>query len=263
MEVGSATSPLLEVAHLAKSFGGVRAVIDCNFTVNPGSVVGLIGPNGAGKSTVIELVSGFLSSDSGTIVFHGEAVQGKPAHQIATRGLIRTFQTPREWGGLTVMDNLLLAADQQGRTAIWKAFFARRSLKSAEAADRVRAREILSRFRLSQMRDEFAGSLSGGQKRLLEFARIAMRKPSLVLLDEPGAGVNPVLQRDIEEAILELKDEGVTVLLVEHNLGFVERACSNVVVMAAGATIAEGSLAQLREMPHVIDAYLGEVEVGV
>lgn len=261
--MGSASGTLLEVTHLAKSFGGVRAAVDCNFTVRAGSVVGLIGPNGAGKSTVIEMLSGFLRPDSGTITFRGEAVQGKPAHQIAARGMIRTFQTPREWGGLTVMDNLLLAADQKGRNTVWRALFTRRALKAAEAADRVRARDILNRFGLGHMRDEFAGSLSGGQKRLLEFARIAMRQPSLVLLDEPGAGVNPVLQRDIEEAILELKDQGVTVLLVEHNLPFVERACSNIVVMAAGVTIAEGSLAELREMPAVVDAYLGEVEVGV
>ncbi|MDQ6876602.1 MAG: ABC transporter ATP-binding protein [Candidatus Dormibacteraeota bacterium] len=250
----------LEVAHVAKSFGGVRAVVDGWLSVPKGTTVGLIGPNGAGKSTMIEMISGFLAADGGKIILDGEEIQGKPAHQVAERGLIRTFQTPREWRGLTVMENMLLAADQKGRDAAWRAIFNRRRLKAAEQADRTRARELLERFGLLALRDEFAGSLSGGQKRLLEFARIAMRSPRMVLLDEPCAGVNPVLQRNIEEAIVGLQQDGITVLLVEHNLPFVERACNDIYVMAMGTTIAQGSLADLRKVPVVIDAYLGEVE---
>ncbi len=253
---------LLEVSHLAKSLGGVRAVVDCTFSVRKGTAVGLIGPNGAGKSTVIEMVSGFISPDSGKIVYAGEEVQGKPSHRIAARGLIRTFQLPREWQGLTVMENMLLAADQKGRDEVWRALFTRGKLKTAQQVDRVRARSLLERFGLFARRDEFAGSLSGGQKRLLEFARIAMRAPRMVLLDEPCAGVNPVLQKNIEEAIVGLQRDGITVLLVDHNLPFVERACSNIYVMAQGRTIAAGSLAELRQMPAVIDAYLGEVAVS-
>jgi len=250
----------LEVAHVAKNFGGVRAVVDGWLSVPKGTTVGLIGPNGAGKSTMIEMISGFLAPDSGKIILAGEEIQGKPAHQVAERGLIRTFQTPREWRGLTVMENMLLAADQKGRDAAWRAIFARRKLRAAEQLDRARARELLERFGLLALRDEFAGSLSGGQKRLLEFARIAMRSPRVVLLDEPCAGVNPVLQRNIEEAIVGLQQDGITVLLVEHNLPFVERACQDIYVMAQGTTIAKGSLAELRKVPAVIDAYLGEVE---
>ncbi|HEY8735797.1 MAG TPA: ABC transporter ATP-binding protein [Candidatus Dormibacteraeota bacterium] len=250
----------LEVTHVAKNFGGVRAVVDGWLSVPKGTTVGLIGPNGAGKSTMIEMISGFLAPDSGKIILAGEEIQGKPAHQVAERGLIRTFQTPREWRGLTVMENMLLAADQKGRDAAWRAIFARRKLRAAEQLDRARARELLERFGLLALRDEFAGSLSGGQKRLLEFARIAMRSPRVVLLDEPCAGVNPVLQRNIEEAIVGLQQDGITVLLVEHNLPFVERACQDIYVMAQGTTIAEGSLAELRKVPAVIDAYLGEVE---
>ena len=254
---------ILEVSHLAKSFGGVRAVVDCSFSVRLGTAVRLIGPNGAGKSTAIEMVSGFLAPDSGTIVFDGQEVQGRPPHRIAARGLIRTFQTPREWQGLTVMENMLIAADQNGRDAAWRAIFARRGLRAAERADRQRARELLERFGLIKLRDEFAGSLSGGQKRLLEFARIAMKAPRLVLLDEPGAGVNPVLQRNIEEAIVGLQRDGITILLIEHNLPFVERACQAIYVMAQGSTIAHGrTLAELRGVPAVVDAYLGEVEIG-
>jgi ABC-type branched-subunit amino acid transport system ATPase component len=256
------TEIFLEAVNLAKRFGGVKAVVDCSFKVRKGTTVGLIGPNGAGKSTVIEMLSGFLAPDSGKIVFAGQEIQGKAPHQVAERGLIRTFQTPREWQGLTVMENMLLAADQQGRDAVWRAIFTRGQLKTAEKANRDRARGLLERFGLLALRDDFAGSLSGGQKRLLEFARIAMRAPRMVLLDEPCAGVNPVLQRNIEEAIVGLQKDGITVLLVEHNLPFVERACQDIYVMAQGVTIAEGSLPELRKVPAVIDAYLGEVEAS-
>ena len=252
----------LEVSHIAKRFGGVRAVVDCSFSVQRGTCVGLIGPNGAGKSTVIEMLSGFLSPDSGTIAFNGREIQGRPPHRVAARGLIRTFQSPREWQGLSVMENMLLAADQQGRDTAWRALFTRRKLREAEEANLGRARELLERFSLIKMVDHVAGSLSGGQKRLLEFARIAMRSPLMVLLDEPCAGVNPVLQRSIEEAIVGLQRDGITLLLIEHNLPFVERACQDIFVMAHGATIAQGTLADLRHEPAVVDAYLGEVAAG-
>ncbi len=247
------------MSHLAKSFGGVRAVVDCSFFVRQGTCVGLIGPNGAGKGTVIEMVSGFLAPDSGTILFNGQPIQGKPSHRIAARGLIRTFQTPREWQGLTVMENMLIAADQRGGDTAWRAIFTRRKLRAAQEANVARADELLERFNLLPLRDQVAGSLSGGQKRLLEFARIAMRSPTMVLLDEPCAGVNPVLQRRIEEAIVGLQKDGITLLLIEHNLPFVERACQDIFVMAQGRTIAEGKLAELRRDQGVVDAYLGEV----
>ena len=249
----------LEVTRVAKSFGGVRAVVDCSFSVPRGSCVGLIGPNGAGKSTVVEMISGFIAPDSGKILFNGQEIQGRPPHRVAARGLIRTFQLPREWQGLTVMENMLLAAKQEGRDAVWRSFFTRRSLKVRMEADVERARQLLERFGLLALRNDLAEALSGGQKRLLEFARIAMRAPLMVLLDEPCAGVNPVLQRNIEEAIVGLQKDGITVLLIEHNLPFVERACQDIYVMAEGKTIAQGKLPNLRRMPAVVDAYLGEV----
>lgn len=253
---------LLEVSHLAKSFGGVRAVVDCSFAVPRGKCVGLIGPNGAGKSTVVELISGFIRPDAGKIVFDGSEIEGKPPHRVADRGLIRTFQTPREWQSLTVMENMLVAGEYGGRDTVWRALFTRSALSEALKSQLAKAEALLERFGLIKLRDDVAGSLSGGQKRLLEFARIAMKAPKMVLLDEPCAGVNPVLQRNIEEAIVGLQSDGITILLIEHNLPFVERACSDIFVMAQGSTIAHGHLEQLRKVPAVVDAYLGEVATG-
>jgi ABC-type branched-subunit amino acid transport system ATPase component len=252
--------PLLEVRGLAKSFGGVHAVVDCTLSVAANSVVGLIGPNGAGKSTVIDVISGFREPDAGVIRFDGREIQGWAAHRVSSRGLMRTFQSAREWKALTVMENMLAAARQDGRDALWRALTARRRLAAAEESDRVRARELLERFGLIDLKDEFAGNLSGGQKRLLEFARIVMADARMVLLDEPLAGVNPVLQTNILQAVLGLRQSGIACLLIEHNLTWIERACQDgVYVMALGRTIASGSMEELRANPAVVDAYLGEV----
>jgi ABC-type branched-subunit amino acid transport system ATPase component len=222
-------------------------------------ILGLIGPNGAGKSTALGLISGFLRPDGGSVLFAGQQIQGWPGYRVSRAGLMRTFQSPREWAGLTVMDNMLIAAPQRGRNVIWRALLTRRTLARDEAADRIHAREVLEEFNLTHLRDEYAGNLSGGQKRLLEFARISFARPRMVLLDEPLAGVNPVLSQRIGEAIARLRATGVTVVLVEHNLPFVERVCDSVVVMAEGVCIAQGSLAELRADRRVVDAYLGEV----
>lgn len=254
--------PLLQVSGLAKSFGGVHAVKDCTLSVEERKVVGLIGPNGAGKSTALGLISGFLQPDAGTITFDGREVQGWPGYRVSRAGLMRTFQSPREWAGMTVMENMLVAAPQRGRSVIWRALLTRRSLARAEAQDREQARALLEEFGLMPLRDELAGNLSGGQKRLLEFARIMFAHPRMVLLDEPLAGVNPVLAQRIGDAISHLQASGITVLLVEHNLPFVEQVCDAIVVMAEGTTLARGSLAQLRADRAVVDAYLGEVPAG-
>jgi branched-chain amino acid transport system ATP-binding protein len=258
-----ADGPLLQVEGVHKSFGGVHAVRDCTFSVATGSITGLIGPNGAGKSTLINVVSGFHKPDSGVIRFGGQQIQGLPMYRISRLGLMRTFQTPREWPGLTVMENMLLAAPPRGRDALWRAYLQPGKLRAAENADRVRARELLSDFNLLDLRDELAGNLSGGQKRLLEFARIAFAQPRMVLLDEPQSGVNPVLADRMIEAIERLNAGGITVLMIEHNLGFVERLCPQVFVMALGTCIAGGSMAELRAHAGVLDAYLGQAPVSV
>jgi branched-chain amino acid transport system permease protein len=248
----------LRVSNVVRAFGGVRAVDGASFEVRRGSLTGLIGPNGAGKSTMINLISGFDAPDAGVIEFDGKRIDGKPAHTVARLGLMRSFQTPREWGGLTVMDNMLLSAPVEGRDAVWRGLLTAGRLRTAENADRVRARELLDAVGLLGLKDEPAGNLSGGQKRLLEFARLAAATPRLVLLDEPQAGVNPVLRERMGDLILAMVEADITVLMVEHNLPFLERLCGHIIVMALGQTIASGSMAELRANRDVVDAYLGQ-----
>ena len=262
MDAANTTTTLLTVQGLTKSFGGVHAVRDCSFAVQQGTVTGLIGPNGAGKSTAIDVIAGFQRPDVGVVRFGDQQIQGWPAHRISRLGLMRTFQAAREWAGLTVMENMLVAAPQQGRDTVWRALVAPGQLRRAEQEDRLRAREILDQFGLLALRDELAGNLSGGQKRLLEFARIALARPHMVLLDEPLAGVNPVLGHRMGQAIESLVEGGITVLMVEHNLPFVERICGTVIVMALGTCIATGDMQTLRGDAAVVDAYLGQVAAG-
>lgn len=254
--------PGLEVSHLTKSFGGVKAVSDASLNVRPGSLTGLIGPNGAGKSTMINLISGFTAPDSGTILFDGQRIAGRSPHAISQLGLMRSFQTPREWGGLTVMENMLLATPIEGRDAVWRGLLEARRLRAAENVDRIQARELLDEVGLLTLKNEPAGNLSGGQKRLLEFARLAAARPRMVLLDEPQAGVNPVLRERMAELIRDMAGAGVTVLMVEHNLPFLESLCDHVIVMALGGCIATGSMSELRANANVVDAYLGQVDVA-
>jgi ABC-type branched-subunit amino acid transport system ATPase component len=249
---------ILELTSVVKNYSGVQAVRGCSFSIEAGCATGLIGPNGAGKSTIIELISGFQAPDSGSIRFRGEEVHGRAAYRMSKLGVVRTFQTPREWANLTTLENVLLATRDRSREAAWRAVFDRRALKLAEREDRVRARELLDRVGLLKVKNELAGNLSGGQKRLLEFAKVAFATPALVLLDEPHAGVNPVMGGVLAEAILDLVRDGMTVLMVEHNLGFLERICGRVVVMALGQVIATGTMPELRADRAVMDAYLGE-----
>jgi ABC-type branched-subunit amino acid transport system ATPase component len=252
---------LLTAHGLAKSFGGVQAVRDCSFACPEGKITGLIGPNGAGKSTAIDLITGFKQPDSGEVRFAGVAIQGWPAYRVARLGLVRTFQLPREWPGLTVMENMLLAAPAGGRDSFLRALLRAGELRALEMEDRIKARAILEEFALLPLRDHLAGNLSGGQKRLLEFARIAMARPRMAILDEPMGGVNPVLAERIAVAIRTLVAGGITILIVEHNLPFIERVCDTVIVMALGTVIASGPFASLRSNKAVIDAYLGQVTV--
>jgi branched-chain amino acid transport system permease protein len=250
----------LVIEGLHKHFGGVVAVENCSFRALRGQVTGLIGPNGAGKSTAIDLISGFKLADSGTVFFEGTAIQGLPPHRISRLGLIRTFQTPREWPGLTVLENVLLARWDRERETLWRGLVGPgRAHSSASEAELNSAREILAEFGLEKLGNERAGNLSGGQKRLLEFARIRMAKPRLVILDEPMGGVNPVLGERMAAAIEGFIASGTSVIIVEHNLPFIERVAHHVIVMAQGSIIADGSFESLRSNQSVIDAYLGEV----
>ena len=258
MSVPAATAAL-EVRGLTKHFGGVVAVDGCSFQAPLGQVTGLIGPNGAGKSTAIDLISGFKLPDSGTMLFKGRALEGLPPHAISRLGLIRTFQTPREWTGLTVLENVVMARWDPSREGFFGGLVRMGREKRAKSADELaRAREILSEFGLATLRNERAGNLSGGQKRLVEFARIRMAEPQLVILDEPMGGVNPVLGERMAQAIEAFVAAGTSVIVVEHNLPFIERVTDHVIVMAQGTVIAEGPFESLRSNQDVVDAYLGE-----
>jgi branched-chain amino acid transport system ATP-binding protein len=248
---------LLEVDGLTKSFGGVHAVAGCSFTIAEKEVVGLIGPNGAGKSTVIELVAGAVPSDSGSVKLDGEDLTRRPGFIRARRGLIRTFQLARVWGRLSVMENMLVAGSDARREALWRQFVPGKRGVQEEAADRLRARGILEEFDLLSLRNAPAQALSGGQKRLLEFARILMAKPRIVLLDEPSASLSPAMTKRVSESIRRLADAGISVVLVEHDTGLVEETCPRVLCMAAGKIIGEGSMNALRGIDEVLEAYLG------
>ena len=251
------SAALLEIENLTKSFGGVHAVRNCTFSVPEGQVTGLIGPNGAGKSTVVDLVSGFGRPDSGSVRFAGKPIIGKRPDVISRLGLIRTFQTPREWR----------QPDRHGQRPAGAAPVRRRvalALHHPRPPDPPRGRggpgrrrDILERFHLAGLKNELAVRLSGGQKRLLEFARIAAAEPRLIILDEPMGGVNPVLGARIGEAVRQFAVEGRTVVVVEHNLPFIEKTCHQVVVMDLGEVIAQGPFSGLRDNPRVVDAYLG------
>ena len=253
-------TPALQVHGLTKRFGGVLAVDNCSFEAPAGQVTGLIGPNGAGKSTAIDLISGFKLPDSGTVVFKGKSLVGLLPHVISRMGLVRTFQAPREWPGLTVLENVVMARWDRGREGFLQGLIGLGRAQRAKVADeRAGARLILEEFGLSKLRNERAGNLSGGQKRLVEFARIRMAAPELVILDEPMGGVNPVLGERMALAIEGFIAAGTSVIVVEHNLPFIERVTQHVIVMAQGAVIAEGPFETLRANRDVIDAYLGEM----
>ena len=249
----------LEVRGLTKHFGGVIAVDACSFEAPLGQVTGLIGPNGAGKSTAIDLISGFKLPDSGTVLFKGREIQGHPPHEISRLGLIRTFQSPREWPGLTVLENLVMARWDPGREGFLSAITGLRRAQRVKAdGELAEARNMLEEFGLATLRNERAGNLSGGQKRLVEFARIRMAAPELVILDEPMGGVNPVLGERMALAIEGFIAAGTSVIVVEHNLPFIQRVTQHVIVMAQGTVIAEGPFESLRSHQGVVDAYLGE-----
>jgi len=249
---------ILEVRDLTHSFGGVRALDGASFDVAAGSITSLIGPNGAGKSTAFNVVSGFLRSERGTVRLEGREIQRLPPHRIARAGLVRTFQTARTLARMTVLENVMLAAPGNGGERLSRAALGRWTWRTQEDAIRARARELLELVRLDRLGGDLAGTLSGGQRKLLDFARALMAEPRVMLLDEPMAGVNPALGAQLLEHILELRERaGITFLLVEHDLDLVTRASDRVIVMSDGTVISEGTPAEIRADPRVVDAYLG------
>ena len=249
---------LLVVRDVVRSFGGVRAVDGASLDVDAGSITSLIGPNGAGKSTLFNIVSGFLRADGGTVSFEGRRIDRLPPHRIARSGLVRTFQTARALGRMTVLDNVMLAAPRQPGERLLRNVTRSRATRLRERDVHTRAHELLALVRLDGHARELAATLSGGQRKLLDFARVLMTEPRLVLLDEPMAGVNPVLRGELLEHVVALREShGVTVLLVEHDLEVVMGVSDQVVVMSNGAVIASGPPDGVRSDARVVDAYLG------
>ena len=258
--------PIIVIDNVSRTFGGLKAVDVDHLEIPRGAITALIGPNGAGKTTLFNLLTGFDKPDSGTWTFDGTTLSGIPAFKVARMGQVRTFQLTKALGLLTVLDNMKLGAKSQRGERFWTGIFPFPFWRSQEEAIEERAIKLLTKFKLDAKMEDYAASLSGGQRKLLEMARALMTEPQLVMLDEPMAGVNPALTQSLLEHILDLKDEGMTVLFVEHDMHMVRHIADWVVVMAEGRVVAEGDPVAVMKDPAVIDAYLGahqELDLGV
>jgi branched-chain amino acid transport system ATP-binding protein len=249
---------MLEIKGIEKSFGGLKAVNNCSLEVKEGTITGLIGPNGAGKTTLFNIITGHYKPDSGKIFFRGEPIQGLEPHQIFKKRVYRTFQITREFAQMTVLENLMIMPEHQSGEKIWNTWFRASAVRNQEKEIRDKALEVLEFVELINLKDEYAGSLSGGQKKLLEIARSMMADPRLVLLDEPGAGVNPSLMQKLITNIRTLRDEkGITFFLVEHDMELVMNLCEPIIVMSEGTKLCEGTAAEVQQDECVLEAYLG------
>ncbi|MFC7076489.1 ABC transporter ATP-binding protein [Haloarcula halophila] len=259
VESAAIDAPLLEVDGLRKEFGGVTAVDGASFAVGPGALTGLIGPNGAGKSTTFNCITGAHAPTDGTVRFDGQDITGLPPYAIAQRGLVRTFQIARELSEMTVLENVMLAPpDQAGESALRAVVPGLRDGVRRDETEVVeRAWETLEFFEIDHLAHENAGNLSGGQRKLLEMARVLMTEPDMVLLDEPLAGVNPTLEEKLLERIHDLREDGLTFLLVEHDMDVIMNHCEHIIVMHQGSVLAEGDAETIRNDDRVLDAYLG------
>ncbi|MBW2066007.1 MAG: ABC transporter ATP-binding protein [Deltaproteobacteria bacterium] len=249
---------MLQVKNVDKSFGGLMAVYDCSLEVKEGSITGLIGPNGAGKTTLFNVITGHYRPDRGRILFQGEEIEGLPPHKIFQKKIYRTFQITREFPQMTVLENLMLIPGEQMGEKVWNTWFRIGAVKEQERAIKEKALEVLEFVELIDLKDEYAGALSGGQKKLLELAKSLMAEPKMVLLDEPGAGVNPTLMRKLISNIEKLREEnGITFFLIEHDMDLVMTLCNPVIVMSEGRKLAEGTPEEIKRDERVLEAYLG------
>jgi neutral amino acid transport system ATP-binding protein len=240
---------LLTIEGLSKRFGGVVAVEDCTIAVEAGGITGMIGPNGSGKTTIFNLVTGFIPKDRGRVSFKSKAIDGLGPDRIYELGIGRTFQLARIFPRLTALENMLVPVRRRGLRALFS--------RAAWSQERERAMEMLDFLEIAHVAGTLGGSLSYGQRKLLELGAVMMAEPELVLLDEPAGGINPALLERIGDRIRTLNARGITFLLVEHNINFVMNLCSEVVVMHHGHAIASGKPSAVREDPAVLDAYLG------
>jgi branched-chain amino acid transport system ATP-binding protein len=251
-------TPILEVDEVSKQFGGIRALDGATFGVDKGSITALIGPNGAGKTTLFNAITGFYRADEGSVCFEGHGIFGRPPYAIALRGMVRTFQITKALARMPVIDNMMLAAPDQPGEKLRNVVFRPGATRKREREVRAEAMTLLELFNLHELADHYAGTLSGGQRKLLELARALMTQPKMLLLDEPMAGINPTLGRRLLEHMHQLRDErGVTFLFIEHDMDVVMGHADRVIVMADGRVIASGAPEEVRGDQRVIDAYLG------
>jgi branched-chain amino acid transport system ATP-binding protein len=249
---------VLELKGVVKSFGNLRAVDGVDLSFAAGRITGVIGPNGAGKTTLFNLIAGSLAPDAGSISFDGARIDGLSPDRIFRRGLARTFQIPRPFPRMTVLENAMLVPLAQSGERFWMNWWGGARVAREEKVARDRAVEVLSFCGLGGQLGALAGTLSGGQQKLLELARVLMTRPKMILLDEPAAGVNPALLETLVEKIRALHAQGVTILVIEHNMDLVMRLCDPIVVMAQGRVMAQGSADEIRRHPAVLEAYLGQ-----
>lgn len=251
------TGSLLDVSGVSKRFGGLVALNECSLSFKAGEITGLIGPNGAGKTTLLNVVTGLVRPDSGVVHMNDVDVTAMPAHRLAAMGLVRTFQLVRELGSLTVLENLLLARPHQPGEAIQNVLSVRPRWWARERQNAQKARELLERVGLWRLADQPSGALSGGQKKLLDLARALLLEPKLILLDEPGAGVAPPVKREIIEVVRELRADGISFGVVEHDMLIVSELCDRVHVMVEGTNLISGTFAEVTRDSKVVEAYLG------
>lgn len=249
---------VIDVRNVSKSFGGLKAVNQCSLQVRRGSITGLIGPNGAGKSTLFNLVAGNITPDSGQIIFDGQDVTGLKPHQLFHRGMLRTFQIAHEFSNMTALENLMMVPSGQPGESLVTTWFAPGRVKTGERAVRQKALNVIDFLKLGHVKNELAGNLSGGQKKLLELGRTMMVDAKVVLLDEVAAGVNRTLLQDLAGNIERMNRElGYTFFVIEHDMDLIGRLCDPVIVMAQGEKIAEGPMAEIRANPAIVEAYFG------
>lgn len=250
--------PLLTAQGVSKAFGGIQAVNNAEIQVPTGQITGLIGPNGAGKTTLFNLLCNFIPPDQGRIIFDGKPIQNLPPHKIALQGMIRTFQVARVLSRLSVLENMLLAAPHQTGEKLQNTFFQAHVIRKEERRLREKAQVILESVGLAPKVNDYAGALSGGQRKLLEMARGLMADPKLMLLDEPAAGVNPTLIQQICSHVKEWNQAGITFLVIEHNMDVIMSLCDRVWVLAEGQNLAVGTPAEIQSNQDVLTAYLGQ-----
>ncbi len=251
------TGALLETHGLCRDFGAFRALDRVSISIEAGSITGLIGPNGAGKSTLFNLLTGTLQPSAGRVSFRHEDITGQPPDRLFARGIARTFQIPRPFRRMSVLENVMLSPLRQTGERIFGPILNARAVRRQERDIRRRAMEILEFLTLAKLADHAAGKISGGQTKLLELARVLMGDPSLILLDEPAAGVNPSLTNILVERIEELNRQGKTFLIIEHDMDFIMSHCDPIITLAEGKVMFRGSAAETRANPELLDAYLG------